>query len=119
MYKIPEDFDFSCFKGKTLNQISFGLNVIIIFFSTDIFIQWSGSFKVFRENLEIEYDEVYPVTDDSGLLNFLEKTVINVYSDEDRCNLFLTFEDNSKIVLCSDSGYESFSLNVKGIQTII
>lgn len=119
MYKIPENFDFSTFKGRTISQISFGLNVIIIFFSPEIYVQWSGRFKISRENVKTNFDEVYPVKSDFGLLAFLEKKVETVYTNENRNNLLLIFDDESVIEIIGDDAFESFTLNVNGIKTLV
>jgi hypothetical protein len=119
MYKIPESFDFSHFKGKALNQVSFGQNVVIFFFSNDIYIQWSGRFSVFMGNAKIEFNEVFPVKNDFGLLSLLEKKVLNIYTDKTRSSLFIVFEDDCILEIYSDDSFESFTLYTNGIQVIV
>lgn len=119
MYKIPENFDFSTLNGQTINQISFGQNVVTIFFSPEIYIQWSGRFKISKENGATDYEEVFPVKNDFGLLEFLEKKVETVGTDKNRNNLLLVFEDKTAIEIISDIAFEAFSLYINGSRILV
>lgn len=72
MYKIPESFDISVLKSEIVSQIVFGLNFVALFFNKG-YIQISGSFSFGYFGKQFNYDEVYPVKDDFGLLQILEK----------------------------------------------
>lgn len=119
MYKIPENFDFSTFENKSINQISFGQNVVTIYFSPEIYIQWTGPFKISKENRETAYEEVFPVKNDFGLLKFLEKKVETAGTDKNRNNLLLVFEDKSVIEIISDFAFEAFSLYINGERILV
>lgn len=119
MYKISKDFDFSLFQGKSISQICFGLNVITVFFSDDIYIQWSGAFEITRNKETKYYKETYPVQNDFGLLYYLNTTPTSICTDADRNNLLLIFDDDNSIKLFGDDAFESFTINVGEKRVIV
>ncbi len=118
MYKIPEDFNVNSIKNDIISQIAFGLNFITLFFSNGL-IQFSGSFSFLYDSRKHEYEEVYPVQDDFGLLNLLEKRIVQVSVNNERNVLILEFETGAILELISNKEYESFRLNIDGKEIIV
>ena len=110
MYTIPRNFDISILKDKVLNQIAFGVNFITLFFNEG-FIQITGSFSFNYNGRQDNYDEVYPVKNDFGLLQILEKKIINVKLNDKRDKLEINFEDGAILCLVGNEMYESFTIN--------
>jgi hypothetical protein len=118
MYKIPESLDINKFKGKTLSQIAFGLNYILLMFD-NCSIQFSGQFLFKFEGQEFEREEVYPVNSDFKLLNLLEEKIESIYCNQERTTLIIYFTKDSFLSLKSNEMYESFELNVEGERVIV
>ena len=119
MYKIPDYFKISCIKNNVISQIAFGINFITLFFNKG-FIQFSGSFSVQFNNQRFDYDEVYPVQNDYGLLKLLlEKEIVNVLTNERRNSLVLEFDGKIILELNGNEEYESFRLNLDGFEIIV
>jgi len=119
MYKIPVDFNLDVLKGATINQISFGINLIVIFIEKVGFISIDGSFSFMFENNKTYYEEICPNKSDFGLLNLLEKKIVEIIVSEDRENLTLNFEDNVTLTLIGNKMYETYRLNFNGREIII
>lgn len=119
MHKIPEDLDLNIIKGKTVNQVVFGLNAISILFSPKLFIQWSGGFSISILGKKNEFESVFPVQNDFGLLKLLEKEVVSVSISQNRDMLSITFNDNINLELISDIYYESFTVYINDKEIII
>ena len=118
MYKIPQNNNYFTLNGKKIIQITFGLNFVTLFFENG-FIQFSGAFYVENNRKSKNYDEVYPVNSDYGLLEFLDKEVVNVSILENNEALGLDFQDNFKLILKSNEFFESFVNNIDGHEDII
>jgi hypothetical protein len=118
MYKIPEDFDTAILKGTLFNQITFGLNSIILSFNEG-FIQFSGGFSFTCAGKSQSYDEVYPVKTDSGLLSILDKKITEVSINNDRNELTIRFENECELCLYGSDLYESFEINIGERRIII
>lgn len=113
MYKIPENFDISVLKDEVINQIAFGLNFITLFFNKG-FIQITGSFSFTFSGKQKNYNEVYPVVNDFGLLRILEKKVTNVSLNANRDVFIIKLEDGLTLCLKGNEMFESFMINVNG-----
>ncbi len=113
MYKIPESFDILVLKSEVINQIAFGLNCITLFFDKG-FIQFFGSFSFGYLGKQFNYDEVYPVKNDFGLLQILEKEIKNVTLANNREELKIEFEGGVTLCLMGNEMYESFIINING-----
>lgn len=118
MYKIPEDFYINSITNQAITQIAFGLNFVTLFFSIGL-IQFSGSFSFLCNGRKQQYQEVYPVQDDFGLLNLLEKRIVQVSVNKERNVLTLEFESGAILELISGKNYESFKLIIDGKEIIV
>ena len=117
MYKIRSNFT-KKLKNKVINEISFGLNVIVLRFVGGG-IQFSGSFSIEINNQINNYNEVYPVRNDYHLLKVLEKKIISVSINENLNSLSFCFEENIKLILYSNDNYESFRIFNDGNEIVI
>ncbi|OIP01217.1 MAG: hypothetical protein AUJ98_05200 [Bacteroidetes bacterium CG2_30_33_31] len=118
MNKIPEDFKIASLEGELISQIAYGINYISIFFDKG-FIQIEGRFKLINRNIHAEYDELYPVNHDFGLLLLLEKKISKVIINKDRDRLALLFNMDLSLEIISDKEYESFRISISGNEYII
>lgn len=73
MYLIPDDFSPERLKGKTIEQVCYSINQIGLFWENGN-IQIMGSFSFSRNGRTHVYEEIYPVTEDPGLLCLLKAT---------------------------------------------
>lgn len=119
MYKIPEDYKFDELIGSFIPQIAFSANTITLFFEDAGLVTISGGISVIKNNEIIKIDEVYPVTNDHGLLSFIEKKIVNVEINNDRTCLKLNFEGGDSIELLSDEYYEAYTLDISGQEAIV
>lgn len=113
MYKIPKDYNINAIIGETIVQIAFGLNFITLFFNRG-YIQLEGAFATTFDNNTHEYDEVYPVKNDFGLLQLLEHKIVQVNINSDRNIMILLFENDSSLKLIGNENYESYVINISG-----
>ncbi len=118
MYKIPVDLEIIKFKNERINQITFGLNVIILFIGKN-FIQFSGSFLLQVKGETFYHKEVCPVKNDFGLLQLLELKITNIYTNDERDILLLDIEGDIVLKLLSNEMYESFEINIDGRRIIV
>jgi len=118
MYKIPKNNNYSVLNSKKIIQITFRLNVVVLFFENG-FIQFSGSFSTENNGKCKNYDEVYPVNSDFGLLEILEKEITNIVISKNYDVLELEFENNFKLCIKSNEFFESFVININGSEDII
>jgi hypothetical protein len=109
MYKIPLNFDLKVLEKKRIGQISFGLNVVALYFDSG-FVQFSGEFRIADKQNTKEYSEVYPISDDRGILNLLEQEILKAVTNPDRTELTLIFENDYSLTLISCPHYESFTI---------
>lgn len=87
MYLIPDDFSPERLKGKTIEQVCYSINQIGLFWENGN-IQIMGSFSFSRNGRTHVYEEIYPVTEDPGLLCLLQQqnyyailsTIMSVFS---------------------------------------
>ena len=119
MYQIPHDFEITTLRNEVISHIAFGLNVITIFFHKGLLIQFSGPFSIHYEGKTFSFEEVCPVSNDFGLLQLLEKKIIDVSINEARTTLSLTFETEVIVSLLSDEWYESFEIHINERRIII
>lgn len=74
MYLIPDDFSPERLKGKTIEQVCYSINQIGLFWENGN-IQIMGSFSFSRNGRTHVYEEIYPVTEDPGLLCLLQQQI--------------------------------------------
>jgi hypothetical protein len=118
MYTIAQELKLNALQGTVVQQICFSLNTVCIYFEDKGYIQINSSFIIKSKDIVGRYD-VYPITCDNGLLQILEKKVIKICADENKKNLILEFEEGISLELINDELYESFTVSVGGITTII
>lgn len=118
MYKVPKNVDFSILKDEVINQIAFGLNFITFFFNKG-FIQVTGGFSFSCFGEQKSYDEVFPVENDFGLLQILEKKIINVSLNNGRDKLTIEFDQEMSLCLIGNDMYESFTIKIDGNEVIV
>ncbi len=116
MHKIPEDFNFHVIKGKTIDQVAFGSNVITLYFDGG-YIQIEGNFEYTDSERTVTFEEIYPISHDFGLLQLLDTAIIDIMTTT-RETLILTFNNGHRLILQGVDQYESFSVCVDG-KTII
>ncbi len=115
MYKIPTDFEFDSITGKTIDQIAFGSNVIVLYFNGG-YVQTSGSFELTIAEKTTEFEEIFPLTNDLGLLRLLDNEISEVLYASD--NFILKFCNGSKLVLKGMEAYETYSICI-GERTVV
>ncbi len=118
MYKIPENFNVNALQGEVIFQISYGLNFITLFFSKG-FLQFEGKFVTIFKGHSQEYDEVYPVKNDFGLLQLLEQKIVDVNLSNGRNDLILLFENEFSLTLISNEAYESYTIRLNEEEIIV
>lgn len=118
MYKIPEEVQIEQFKDQVISEISFGLSYVKLFLD-HCYIQFSGQFSIDNNGMQIDLNEVYPVNSDFGLLNVLEKKIIESKCNVERTILTLEIENNFTLTLFSDDNYESFEIIIDGKRIIV
>lgn len=119
MYLIPEDFDSMLLENSFITQISFSVNTISLFFEEIGYITIEGNFSFERKGQKMEYKDIFPIRSDFGLLNLLEKKLINLDIIDERSGLKLEFEDNMVVYLVGIDNYETFKINIKGKEIVI
>jgi hypothetical protein len=115
MNEAPEKNYINKIVNKTISSVSYGLNVITLGFSNGN-IYFSGSFMISFKNKRFLYDEVFPVTNDFGLLELLEKRIVKVNNIDD--GICFSFENECSLELYCNEYYESFTLNIEGVEFI-
>lgn len=118
MYKIPDDFNPISIKNEAITQIAFGINFITLFHSNG-FMQFSGRFSFQHNSQKYEYEEVYPVQNDYGLLVLLEKKIVQVKINNERNALTLEFEGGIIIELIGSNDYESYTLKIDDREILV
>ncbi len=118
MYKIPENYNTSALKGQVIFQIAFGLNFISLFFDKG-YIQFEGRFSITIGSQTHEFDEVYPINNDCGLLQLLEKSIIGVDVNKNRNILTLLFEKGLTLKLIGNPMYESFRIKIDEFEILV
>ncbi len=113
MYKIPENFNLECLKDSLITQITFGLNVIVLSYNNG-FIQITGRFSIFSSGKLKNHDEVFPVRSDFGLLEILEKKILDVSINNSREELSIEFENGVILYLIGQEFFESYVVNING-----
>ncbi len=107
MRKVSKSFDVSILRNEIIIQVAFGLNYVLLLYSKG-FIQFSGCFSIEQNSDQDNYDEVYPVKSDLGLLQLLEKKITSISLNEKSKKLNLKFEDGISLCLIGNERYESF-----------
>ena len=113
MYRLPKDIDVSFFVGKTLNVVSFAVNVIHLIFDGGVHINIESSFQ-HQQKLEVEHHQlgtmqsVYMIQA-SSLMQLAGHAVVTALGTEDG-TLTLTF-DHGHVLHCLDDtqGYECYN----------
>lgn len=112
MYLFPNNFNKLDFIGLKITQISFSQNSVNLYFDADNWIIIYGSFELKINNVTQSYNELYPITNDLGLLFLLEKSISNTIISDSRKEIKICFQDEIELVLISDIYYESFELHI-------
>ena len=74
MYLIPDDFSPERLKGKTIEQVCYSINQIGLFWEMEIFRLWDRFHSPATGRTHV-YEEIYPVTEDPGLLCLLQQQI--------------------------------------------
>ena len=115
MYGLPKDIDVSFFVGKTLNVVSFAVNVSHLNFDSEVRISIESSFQL-QEKHDVEHSQmgtkqsVYLIQA-SSLMQLAGQSVIAATGAEDG-TLSLFFE-RGQVLHCLDdlSGYECYNFS--------
>lgn len=113
MYGLPEDIDVSFFVGKTLNVVSFAVNVIHLIFDGEVRINIESSFQHQQTHEVVSHQlgtiqSVYMIQA-SSLMQLAGHAVVAALGIEDG-TLKLTF-DHGHVLQCLDDseGYECYN----------
>lgn len=118
MYKIPENFDATSLKDKIINQVTYGINFIALFFDEG-FIQIEGRFHFNNGKSRYDCNDLYPVQNDLGLLVLLEKSITKVVINDNRDDIILFFEKGMFLKLIGDKEYESYKISINDIEILV
>ncbi len=120
MYKIPLNFDIQKLKEKQVQQICFSINSITISFGIDEFINIETDFSIIDKLGKCQVtSQLYPIASDYGLLQLLEKSIIDVATNELRDVLTLGFEEGMIIKLHGNPSFESFVIKLGSEKIIV
>lgn len=118
MYTLPENFNANAVRNEKITQISFGLNFITLHFDNG-FIQLYGDFSYkYMGGIHV-INELFPVTNDFGLLFLLDKTIIEVVLNQQNDGFTIIFDNSSELALKGNEMFESFLLNINGQEILI
>ena len=118
MFKIPNDFKVELLENEVIHQIAFGVNFISIFFNIG-YIQIVGRFQ-FNDGYTVkEYIDLYPIHKDFGLLILLEKTIKKISVNSARDEIIIFFEKNILLKLKGEKDFESFRIEINGIEIVV
>jgi Family of unknown function (DUF6188) len=113
MYGLPKDIDVSFFVGKTLNVVSFAVNVVHLIFDDGISINIESSYR-HQQKHEVEHHQlgtmqsVYMI-EVSPIMQLAGHAVVAALGTKDG-TLTLTF-DHGQVLHCLDDmqGYECYN----------
>jgi Family of unknown function (DUF6188) len=112
MYGLPKELDLSFFVGKTLESITFGINVIHLSFDCGVQISLESSYQQQRKS-EVGHrvgliQSVFKCQN-SSLMQFLEQSVVSAVAGDDG-TLSLTFDNGDVLHCIEDPGpYERYN----------
>lgn len=117
MYRLPNDFDFSVFVGKTLEMVCVTANTICLHFGADVSITIEAEYSVSGAAEQRPRKAVVPEFD-PVVLSLIEHSV-TVASGTPEGTLILEF-DMGAILRCYDPTelYEAYSIRM-GDRTVI
>ncbi len=120
MYLIPKDIEIAKLENVLITQICYSSNNISLYFETIGYIIINGEFVISHKN-KSEHHEIIeiPISRDFGLLRLMGKKSIHLFSDKERRNLIIKFEDDYSLKLINDRQYESFIVCIEDTTTII
>ena len=111
MYNLPESFDPSFLLAKAIEQICFAQYHVLLCFGSKIWIQIEGKYILYCGSEIIESVAFEAPVSEAGLLQLIEKTVVDVSFEIDSGDITITFEDNLKLFIEGNIGpYESYRL---------
>ncbi|MDQ1267169.1 MAG: hypothetical protein QG635_2323 [Bacteroidota bacterium] len=119
MYKIPVNYNIDELLGSSITQICFCSNLIHVILSNNIYIEIMGSFTLKIDERSKYYEEIYPITNDFGLLNLLDKEIKKVNTNNKRETLQLEFEEQMHLICHGNEYYESFIISINGSEIIV
>ena len=118
MYQIPQETNLEILKGAHVQAVSYSINTIDIFFDGKGSISIEGAFSYTTADAVYTCDKLFP-SKEYGLLNLLEKNVLNVQISDSRKDLTVVFSDESKLVLKGSKQYESYKIKFGDIDILV
>jgi hypothetical protein len=110
MYSLPIDFNLSQLNGAIVQQVCFAANNISVMLDSSRYISFEGQFILTEQSGKKNKLDVYPVTDDSGLLKLLEQKIEKVSASKLDNNLFILFENQISLTILASDNYESYTI---------
>ena len=93
-------------------MVCFNLTQIYIHFGSSIHVGIESPYSLVDTNGKERFFNVYPVSSDNEILQFLDKKVRSVAINKTRTNFCIRFEDNTSINLIGDNSYESYRIKI-------
>jgi hypothetical protein len=114
MNGLPDDFDPVPLLGRTLEQVSFTENQVILHFSDGLHITIENSFSYQKDSSSAFCHKLEVPVKQSDLMQLLGHSIINVV-DEGEGTLRISFENGATIKCYDPLGpYESYHISYPG-----
>ena len=118
MYGLPQDFDFSIFSGRVLEQVCFREYQIALLFDQDVSVTVEGTFAhLAPDGTRQPGTTEFPVVASSAMA--LVGRRISVAKGTGDGTLSLLFDNGEQFVCYDTPGYESYHVVVRGKTTIV
>lgn len=112
MYTISNDLEFQLLHSQLVSEICYGEGSITLHFEKEFYIQLYGYFSFF-DTLKInDFDSIFPVISDHGLLILLSKKVVGHVIDE--TGLKVLFNNQMYIKIKNNAHYETALICLSG-----
>lgn len=114
MYGLPPEFDAGVFVGRTLHEVCFTENQVLLGFDGDVRISIQSSLSHQLAGTEMAPEVTTVPVSSSTLMQLVGLQVAGASADTDG-TLCLTFSNDDVIYIFDDtSEYESYQLNIRG-----
>lgn len=115
MYGLSKELDVSFLVGKTLNSITFGLNIIHFNFDKGVSVTLHSTYR-HRKKYDVDHHELGTIQtvfkcQSSSLMQLLEHSVVSAQSgdDDEAGTLSLTFDSGDELSFIETPGpYECY-----------
>lgn len=107
MYTLPDSFDTKILLDERLIMICFNSSQVYFHFDSHLMITIDGEFIV-EKDFKIEKYHPYLLKSDCGLLELIETTITDCYTDVARKDLRIKFSNSMIVTLLATENYESY-----------